>query len=530
MEIRDNNDSDNFSFCDICSNQGQLHDRFAKHLEEVDQLLHEHAPREVSWISGSLSTEKLEYHFPEVTLHINFQRHGNPMISHKIENKTLGRKWVDGLRAELREEYNARSSALDSVMELLVLVLDMAEHVAAYLDGHNYPDRELKMRLLEDKAENAHSVDIDNVQDVVSRFIGTKPKVFLDSLMERLDRDGTEYLGISRVVHCEAIARSNLTQRFLQAQETLRAKLEQFSSGKLRECIPHELRRTFTGNSGRIKSEMIDYLCKPRLTYHGTKASSVPSIVQHGFLKPGSLHPKTRLPVPVRCGSTYGLGIYTSPDPFFAMSYAREDRGADSSYQTIYGSKLVVCLTLMGRSAAVLRSDEWRSESDPMLDADSHCSSNGLEYIVFDSAHVLPCYVIHMDWGQKRTQEIVTSNITALKMQRYAERRDAEQERRRNEYNCSSPGDLKRAKAERLAQARKFFAYGFGPVAGSRIVIEDIADVDDDEEDYGDYQLQRVDAHDPKQKSVWEDDEFTGAGIKDQYRHERRDGYVYAEA
>ena len=36
-------------------------------------------------------------------------------------------------------------------------------------------------------------------------------------------------------------------------------------------------------------------------------------------------------------------------------------------------------------------------------------------------------------------------------------------------------------------QARKFLPYGFGP--GSKTVIEDAASFDDDEEDYGDYQV-----------------------------------------
>ena len=36
-------------------------------------------------------------------------------------------------------------------------------------------------------------------------------------------------------------------------------------------------------------------------------------------------------------------------------------------------------------------------------------------------------------------------------------------------------------------QANKFLPYGFGP--GSQTVIEDAASFDDDEEDYGEYQV-----------------------------------------
>ena len=35
-------------------------------------------------------------------------------------------------------------------------------------------------------------------------------------------------------------------------------------------------------------------------------------------------------------------------------------------------------------------------------------------------------------------------------------------------------------------QAQKYLPYGFGP---GRMVIEDAAEYDDDEEDYGDYQV-----------------------------------------
>lgn len=41
-----------------------------------------------------------------------------------------------------------------------------------------------------------------------------------------------------------------------------------------------------------------------------------------------------------------------------------------------------------------------------------------------------------------------------------------------------------------VVQARKFLPYGYGP--GKNTVIEDAASLDDDEEDYGDYQVSMV--------------------------------------
>lgn len=42
-----------------------------------------------------------------------------------------------------------------------------------------------------------------------------------------------------------------------------------------------------------------------------------------------------------------------------------------------------------------------------------------------------------------------------------------------------APGDVRQLREERLARARKFFAYGFGPVESNKLVVEDIADTDD---------------------------------------------------
>ena len=65
-----------------------------------------------------------------------------------------------------------------------------------------------------------------------------------------------------------------------------------------------------------------------------------------------------------------------------------------------------------------------------------------------------------------------------------------------------APGDKKCLQQERKARASKFFAYGFGPVSGKNIVIEEIGEVDDDEEDYGEYQGRRVDGGQMK-TDIW---------------------------
>ena len=55
------------------------------------------------------------------------------------------------------------------------------------------------------------------------------------------------------------------------------------------------------------------------------------------------------------------------------------------------------------------------------------------------------------------------------------------------------PGDQQRLKEAKIAKAAKYLGYGFGPASGFKLMIEEIADVSEDEEDYGDYQRDRVD-------------------------------------
>ena len=71
--------------------------------------------------------------------------------------------------------------------------------------------------------------------------------------------------------------------------------------------------------------------------------------------------------------------------------------------------KLVVCGVLMGRTARVTRHDNWRNHSEPMPQADSHVANSGYEYIVFHEAQILPCYVLHLDWGAHEARRLLES-------------------------------------------------------------------------------------------------------------------------
>jgi hypothetical protein len=70
--------------------------------------------------------------------------------------------------------------------------------------------------------------------------------------------------------------------------------------------------------------------------------------------------------------------------------------------------KLIVSAMLMGRAAVISAEDEWYNRGEPSYGSDSHVSVSRTAYIVFNSAQILPCYVLHLDWTRSNAEEIDT--------------------------------------------------------------------------------------------------------------------------
>ncbi|KAI1270363.1 ADP-ribosylation [Xylariaceae sp. FL1019] len=294
-----------------------------------------------------------------------------------------------------------------------------------------------------------------------------------------------------RVLHVEEIIRPNLASAFTKRRDQMRANLLTKPYQSLQVFMPPTQRNS-------RKEDIIEHLCRPRTTFHGTQRHFVPSIVRYGFLSPGAPNPSTHTSHTVRCGSTYGRGIYSSPSPSFSLSYTDLSchRTSPSEY---FGIKLLVCATLMGRTAQIFRSDDWRSQSHPYPGADSHVGNNEYEYIVFTPEQIIPVYVIHIDWGAENAKHFATlpddpASYVPPKLNKTHPKLLT---------HVRWPADVQREKELALARARKYFPYGFGPATGNRFVIEEIGEVDDDEEVYGDYQDLRVDGKNEKDLGFW---------------------------
>jgi hypothetical protein len=483
-------------FCRVCTN---FRDLFQARLKFVDKLIEDSVTPQVHKIRGALSDGTINFDFSECTLQVMVDlRHRFP-IQHSIENTHMPRKAVDTMRLALRI-YLAEEAADfygTSLFDICLPILRLLEETTSYIEEYRsklsekdfllHPEWTVR-RPISDRKIFSHNDEEEKSATTVEyqavpNTLGATPKQICELIAPRE--------GLLRVVHCEAVMRSNSLTAFEDKKAIMREQLNRFSLSTLARSVPSGHWRGH-GSTQSQKQEIIEYLLTPRITFHGTQKETVRSIVRHGFLKPGDVHPGTGITLPVRCGSTYGRGIYSSPSPSFALSYT--SWAAKTTASDIAGMKLIVCATVMGRASAVFRGDNWRDLSQPREGADSHVGNCEQEYIVFDSAQILPCYVVHLDWGEQPSRTLDQVQSLAAKIKNGP----------KTALSQMAPGDLQRHKEERMAKARKFFAYGFGPVSGNKVIIEDIASDDDDEEDYGEYQGSRVDVDAQEQHSFWD--------------------------
>lgn len=99
-------------------------------------------------------------------------------------------------------------------------------------------------------------------------------------------------------------------------------------------------------------------------------------------------------------------------------------------------------------------------------------------------------YVIHLDWG--RAHEEYFRKLPANPWAWVAQHKNSQKTHPKLSTEVLSPGDRQRLKEERVAKAAKYLGYGFGPASGAALVIEEVGAVSEDEEDYGEFQRERV--------------------------------------
>ncbi|CAH0030277.1 unnamed protein product [Clonostachys rhizophaga] len=454
--------------------------------EETDALISAGLLSEDLRLTSPLDDEVV-FSFEELVLTVTSHVH-YPVrdIDCHVENINLPREVVDVLRRQLKQimtsaqETNNLKNWQDrengnayGVFEPVMAILQLAQTTAHYLA--EYRSLKLTKDAPSDDTPDEHLWFLPNAKQPVqiASLVPSSTTELAYRLLHTSPKQVAALIpGEFRVVHVEQVLRTDLARDFEQFQSSVRRKLSRLPHDQLRRHIPVELR------SRRIE-DMVDHLVKPRLTFHGTQCQNVPSIVRHGFVAPGARNPEQGAAQKVRCGSTYGRGIYSSPSAAFSLTYSDGKLVRDSNKE-FSGLKLIVCATIMGRPRVMFRDDEWRAEDKAWEGADSHVANGGMEYIVFDAAQIIPVYVVHLDWGADNAEHLLpgadswgNSSDRWKRLVRKAE---------------MAPGDRQRAKEAVFARAAKYFPYGYGPASGKRFVVEEVGEVSDDEENYGDYQ------------------------------------------
>jgi hypothetical protein len=303
------------------------------------------------------------------------------------------------------------------------------------------------------------------------------------------------------VLHVEPVFRDDLVAKFTHKRQEMREHLATLNPSSLRQCIDKTQLRG-SGNTRSSTETMAGILTTTKVTFHGAPRNVMQWIVRYGFVVPGQDIGETGVKNDIVCGASLGTGISSSPSIEFASTYAYDDSCQDQwrDPADVPGIRIVVCATLMGRPLQVLRSETRRTEGLASNQADSHVSPIGLEYIVFDAAQIIPCYVLHLDYGSEQ----VRRHFAAFRDKPRKNFKAPSKLQSRVDWGTQAEFEdcpvAKQANKETLkAAASKWFPYGFGPATGSDFVIEEIGDVYDDEEDYGELQELRG-----QQENDWE--------------------------
>lgn len=263
------------------------------------------------------------------------------------------------------------------------------------------------------------------------------------------------------------------------------------------------------------KEDLADELSRPVVTFHGTNRHVVSSIVRHGFVKPGDQIGKAGETLEIRCGASFGVGIYSSPSPDYALWYSNMSSPDQqiTRAEDIPGMRIIVCAVLMGRSLQVTREATRQTTEIADRGAHSHVSPNKLEYVVFDCAQIIPCYVVHLDLGVEKAREMLKS--IPRSSNNWVEKKSQVKVAIQDLW----PAEIHAMKQARQAAAAKWFPYGFGPAQGTSFVIEEIGETSDDEEDYGEYQGERIEVGD--EVSNWQESMAEGSSWFDEYQKSR---------
>jgi len=146
---------------------------------------------------------------------------------------------------------------------------------------------------------------------------------------------------------------------------------------KIENVLKPELVARYETRWNALKAKRGEELARPKIAYHGTAEANITSILERGLLVPG--HGEGKDVKHATDNGWWGGGIYMSPDAGLSIGYCRG------------GKRLLICSVLMGKPYTVTQRMDGKGLQDGH---DSHIACNGSEWVIFDPAQVLPCYLI----------------------------------------------------------------------------------------------------------------------------------------
>ncbi|KAJ6782098.1 hypothetical protein PWT90_09733 [Aphanocladium album] len=485
----------------------------------LDSVIESHKPKTLqSWAKHDDDVDtQLHFDFAHIALTLN--------ISHILANDTyrisaiavrdinaaVRRRDLDPIRHDVRSILTTASTTTSSnrPMQTYTAILQALERVAEFEAAAAAREKEERRHgrgwdaaaidTWDEVLANPFGLDVSTIRDTAHHLLGQTPEQLVAGISDEF-----------RVVHMESVVRPDLLQRFLHYQRALGETLDAGGTGQnLRKCVPPGVgRRDERGGGGGRRpvrrEDVIADMVRPRVTFHGTPLKSVRSIIRHGFAKPGRIVQGKVVASP-RSGVAFAnRGIYSSPSPGYALSYAvghgREQQRMATPLGMLPSLRLFVCATIMGRTYAYDQNhcsydEPLLQQPDvhgPLVDGYDAHFDGGYEYITHHEAAILPCYVIHLDLGSEAARRAIS--LAQTDPRAYQQQVHAARERRLHPKLADvalAPGDRKRASEARKAAAMKWFPYGYGSAQETRFVVEEVGEVSDDEEEYGEWQADK---------------------------------------
>lgn len=248
-----------------------------------------------------------------------------PLKANALSN-TMPRKYLDELRLELRDLLQEPSDLQWSSIGFAVLLLQLVEEAVVWQRAWK---TRMAQRLRKDRwvtdvpgaeidqwqpwnarevrgwtsvLDNPYGVNLSTIEDTAQHILGESITDICSRFPECL-----------RILHAEPVFRDDLVQRFRLMQRRMFWRLLELPYEALRECVSPKTIRP--GSADDHKKALAEELLQPLVTFHGAPRRVIESIVRYGFIIPGEDIGGTGAKLDVRCGSSFGVGVYSSPDP-----------------------------------------------------------------------------------------------------------------------------------------------------------------------------------------------------------------------